>query len=306
MKNILGLDLGTNSIGWVWIQSKVPQQTDDCPSSSEYLMPDCATIRMAGSRVLPMDGKMLSGFESGLAVSKTKERTTYRMARRVNERFQLRRERLNRVLRILGFLPAHYAACLDRYGKIDEEKNVTIPWEPTTDGKRKFLFYASFLEMKERFHEHHPNLEKIPLDWTLYYLRTKALQQAITKEELAWVLHSFNQKRGYNQSRDEVKDEDESQKKEEYVKVKVVSVVDSGEKKKGKTSYIVTTESNLQFTTENAAAPSWLDKEREFIVTTKLNPTGLPKMNQEGRIDCTVRIPKEEDWELKKKNAQKP
>lgn len=303
MKNILGLDLGTNSIGWAWIQSKVPQQTDDCPSSSEYLMPDCATIRMAGSRVLPMDGKMLSGFESGLAVSKTKERTTYRMARRVNERFQLRRERLNRVLRILGFLPAHYAACLDRYGKIDEEKNVTIPWEPTADGKRKFLFYASFLEMKERFHEHHPNLEKIPLDWTLYYLRTKALQQAITKEELAWVLHSFNQKRGYNQSRDEVKDEDASQK-EEYVKVKVVSVVDSGEKKKGKPSYIVTTESNLQFTTENAAAPSWLDKEREFIVTTKLNPTGLPKMNQEGRIDCTVRIPKEEDWELKKKRTE--
>lgn len=309
MKNILGLDLGTNSIGWAWIQSKVPQQTDDCPSSSEYLMPDCATIRMAGSRVIPMDGSLLSDFKSGEAVSKTKERTKHRMARRVNERFQLRRERLNRVLRILGFLPAHYAACLDRYGKIDEEKNVTIPWEPTADGKRKFLFYASFLEMKERFHEHHPNLEKIPLDWTLYYLRTKALQQAITKEELAWVLHSFNQKRGYNQSRNEVKEvtkneEKKEEEKKEYKNERVVSVVDSGEKKKGKTSYIVTTESNLQFTTENAAAPSWLDKELEFIVTTKLNPTGLPKMNQKGRIDCTVRIPKEEDWELKKKRTE--
>jgi hypothetical protein len=40
---------------------------------------------------------------------------------------------------------------------------------------------------------------KIPYDWTIYYLRKKALLQAISKEELAWLLLNFNQKRYRNQ-----------------------------------------------------------------------------------------------------------
>ena len=34
---------------------------------------------------------------------------------------------------------------------------------------------------------------QIPYDWTIYYLRKKALTEAISKEELAWVLLNFNQ-----------------------------------------------------------------------------------------------------------------
>ena len=41
----------------------------------------------------------------------------------------------------------------------------------------------------------------VPYDWTIYYLRKKALSQKIEKEELAWILLNFNQKRGYYQLR---------------------------------------------------------------------------------------------------------
>ena len=47
------------------------------------------------------------------------------------------------------------------------------------------------------FRLHQPELvannKKVPYDWTIYYLRKKALTQKITKEELAWLLLSFNQ-----------------------------------------------------------------------------------------------------------------
>lgn len=38
--------------------------------------------------------------------------------------------------------------------------------------------------------------KKIPYDWTLFYLRKKALTQKIKKEELAWILLNFNQNEG--------------------------------------------------------------------------------------------------------------
>lgn len=88
-RNIIGLDLGTNSIGWSWIQqliSPIPTQP------SEYLFDGTPIIRMSGSRIIPMPGDVTGSFERGETISKTKDRTAKRMARRMNERFQLRRE----------------------------------------------------------------------------------------------------------------------------------------------------------------------------------------------------------------------
>ena len=101
--NIIGLDLGTNSIGWSWIQQLIsPTPTQP----SEYLFNGTPIIRMSGSRIIPMPGDVTGSFERGETISKTKDRTAKRMARRMNERFQLRRERLNRVLNIMGFARA--------------------------------------------------------------------------------------------------------------------------------------------------------------------------------------------------------
>lgn len=61
--------------------------------------------------------------------------------------------------------------------------------------------------MLEDFRHSQPQLlldgRKVPYDWTIYYLRKKALTEKISKEELAWILLNFNQKRGYFQLRGE-------------------------------------------------------------------------------------------------------
>src|SRR5690606_41445096 len=74
----------------------------------------------------------------------------------------------------------------------------------------------SFYEMLEEFKNFQPDFLKdkngndclIPYDWTIYYLRKKALTQKIEKEELAWIILNFNQKRGYYQLRGEDLDEE--------------------------------------------------------------------------------------------------
>lgn len=197
MKNILGLDLGTNSIGWALIQ----QNSEDKKGN----------ILGAGSRILPMSQDILGKFDSGQSISQTAERTGFRGVRRLRERHLLRRERLHRVLNILGFLPEHYRKHIDfekRFGQFIPESEPKLPYiiiEETQ--KSDFLFIKSFNEMLVDFSKHQPQLlennKKIPYDWTIYYLRKKALTEKIKKEELAWLLLNFNQKRGYYQLRGE-------------------------------------------------------------------------------------------------------
>ena len=93
MKNILGLDLGTNSIGWAVV---------NIPSEAESLPDRQGRIRGDGSRVIPMDAAQLGDFSKGNTVSQTRERTFRRSARRLQERSKLRRERLHRILRLMG------------------------------------------------------------------------------------------------------------------------------------------------------------------------------------------------------------
>lgn len=202
MKKILGLDLGTNSVGWAVINSVVNDE------GKEQLV----NISSCGSRIIPMDAATLGDFDKGNSKSPVAERTRLRGVRRLLERSLLRRERLHRVLSVMEFLPEHYASQLDRYGKFLPEREPKLAWYQDETGKYRFLFQDSFNEMLEDFRQHHPELvaegKKIPYDWTIYYLRKKALSQKITKEELAWILLNFNQKRGYYQLRGEEEKEE--------------------------------------------------------------------------------------------------
>ena len=195
MKRILGLDLGTNSIGWASLLA-------DVDSKGKIVL---KYIEAAGSRIIPMDAATLGDFDRGNSISQTAERTRLRGIRHLLERCLLRRERLHRVLDILGFLPSHYSQALNRYGQIKEGEEPKLAWRKNEMGKNEFLFTESFNEMLEDFRLTHPELvgKKVPYDWTIYYLRKKALTQKISKEELAWVLLNFNQKRGYYQLRGE-------------------------------------------------------------------------------------------------------
>ena len=90
MKKILGLDLGTNSIGWAVV----------CHSDTDG-QTERKWIEMAGSRIIPMDAAILGDFDKGNSKSQTSERTGFRGIRRLRERVLLRRERLHKVLKLI-------------------------------------------------------------------------------------------------------------------------------------------------------------------------------------------------------------
>lgn len=282
MAKILGLDLGTNSIGWAVVDNEKK------------------IIEAAGSRIIPMDAGLMGDFEKGNSISFTAARTGYRGMRRLHERFLLRRERLLRVLNIMGFLPEHFSSQLDRYGKLTNGSEPKLAWREGTNGKPEFIFKNSFAEMVNEFQQAGYD-GKIPYDWTIYYLRKKALNNPLTKEELAWVLMQFNQKRGYNQLRGKT-DEDapESPDTMEFHELRVIQVEDSGEKdKKDGTWYNVTLENGWVYRRAFRIAPEWEGKTRPFIATYKLDKDGNRKEGQP-----SLRSPEEKDWGLRKIKTQ--
>lgn len=285
-RKILGLDLGTNSIGWAVVN-------DNEESKS---------IASAGSRIIPMDAAQMGDFESGNSVSQTANRTAARGARRLYERRALRRERLNRVLSILGFLPPHYAKELNRYGQLNKGAEPKLAWS-TENGKSVFLFQPSFVEMTREFAIAQPQLvangKKIAYDWTIYYLRKKALTQPVTKHELAWILLQFNQKRGYNQARGE-EDETKANEKKELKTLKVVEVRDTGEVSKGRIWYEVVLENGDIYKRQSAYPLDWVGKVKDFIVTTKLNEDGSEATYKDGKVKRSFSAPQEDDWGLRK------
>lgn len=302
MRTILGLDLGTNSIGW----AKVCINDD-----GNYVR----EIKL-GSRIIPMSQDTLSNFDKGVTDSPTAARTGFRGIRRIRERVLQRRERLHRVLHVMGFLPSHYEKAIGwnreeatTYGKFLDNGEPKLAWERQEDGSMRFLFMDSFHEMMADFAKCQPGLvadgRKIPLDWTLYYLRKKALTQAIKKEELAWILLNFNQKRGYYQLRGE-EDEEDPTKREEYYELKVVSVEAAEEGKGGNTWYNVTLENGWIYRRQSKIELNdWTGKIRQFIVTTEYEKDGITiKKDKNGEVKRSFRAPSEDDWGLRKKRTE--
>lgn len=285
-KHILGLDLGTNSIGWALVKEEAGNRS----------------IAAAGSRIIPMDAALMGNFESGNSISQTANRTAARSARRLYERRALRRERLNRVLSLLGCLPPHYACALNDYGQFKKGAEPKLAWA-TADGKPVFLFLPAFEEMTRDFALAQPQLvadgKKIAYDWTIYYLRKKALTQPVTKQELAWILLQFNQKRGYNQARDEEEDAKPNEKKE-LLSLKVIEIRDTGEVTKGRTWYEVVLENGDIYKRQSAYPLDWASKVKDFIVTTKLNEDGSAATDKDGNPKRSFSAPQDDDWGLRK------
>lgn len=300
-KNILGLDLGTNSIGWA-----IVSYDKDSDSKPEIKL---------GSRIIPMSQDTLGKFDSGVTESPTADRTSYRGTRRLRERCLLRRERMFRVLHTSGMLPKHFdyalgwdKSCNKTFGKFIDQSQPKIAWYKDENGVMQFLFKSSFDEMINDFAANQPELvkdgKKVPYDWTLYYLRKKALTHPISAEELAWILLSFNQKRGYYQLRGEEEEEKED-KLVEYYELKVVSVEDSGEKKGSDTWYNVTLENGWIYRrASRVSLDNWVGLTKEFIVTTQLEADGSIKLDKDGNPRRSFRAPLPDDWTLQKKRIE--
>ena len=297
-KRILGLDLGTNSIGWALVEHDFEKKHGQ--------------ILGMGSRIIPISQDILGDFGKGNSVSQTAERTGYRSVRRLRERHLLRRERLHRILNILGFLPKHYAGQIDfdkRFGKFFAKTEPKLAYH-----EREFIFRSSFCEMLEDFKKHQSEILKdkdgndclVPYDWTIYFLRKKALTEKISKEELAWIILNFNQKRGYYQLRDEEEEENKN-KKVEFHSLKIVDVVtDAESNRKGETWYSLHLENGWIYRrSSKIALDDWKNKVKDFIVTTDLNDDGTEKTDKDGEVKRSFRAPGADDWTLLKKKTEK-
>ena len=292
-KRVLGLDLGTNSIGWALVN-----YIEDI--GNHILNP--SEIINIGSRIIPMDAATLSDFDNGNLKTQTAERTRYRSARRLRERHLLRRERLHRILNILGFLPEHYSIHISfgrNPGQFLPDVEPKIAYSKNTEtGRYEFYYTSSFTEMMEDFAKYQPDIvkdgRKVPYDWTIYYLRKKALTDKITKEELAWLMLHFNQKRGYYQQRGEEEDINEAK---EYCEIKIINIEDSGDKKGDAIWYNVHLENGDIYKRSSRVPLDWVGKTKEFIVTSKIDKDGNEKRSYS--------IPTPDDWTLVKKRTEK-
>ena len=91
MKKILGLDLGTNSIGWA-----VVNEAENVNEKS--------SIVKVGVRVNPLTVDEQINFEKGKSITTNADRTLKRSMRRNLQRYKLRRESLIEVLKEQGFI----------------------------------------------------------------------------------------------------------------------------------------------------------------------------------------------------------
>ncbi|MDR1848312.1 MAG: hypothetical protein LBR17_09415, partial [Bacteroidales bacterium] len=88
-KRILGLDLGSASIGWAMLEE-----------GDNY-----TKILGLGSRIIPYDGTEGQDFAKGTGESRNALRTKSRTARKGYDRYQLRRKYLVEVLLKNGMMP---------------------------------------------------------------------------------------------------------------------------------------------------------------------------------------------------------
>ncbi len=235
MKKILGLDIGTNSIGWSLIERDEEKET--------------GKIVGIGSRIIPTDVELLSNYETGLAASKNAGRRQARGARRLKQRYKIRRERLIDTLKFLDWITADYKP-----------------------GSKITIAEATLKEMRSAF-----GTDQISDDWVVYYLRHKALKQQIEKKELAMVLYHMNQRRGFKSNRKagneipkEDGDEGEGKKKREK-RVEIVTVEkieDSGEKYKNSTVFTVWLNDGRKGTITRQTKPEWEKQSIELEITT--------------------------------------
>ena len=88
-KKILGLDLGSTSIGFALIEEVNNKKK----------------IVTMGSRIIPLNIDDKNQFSQGQAISKNKDRTTQRTARKGLDRYQQRRLKLGKELKKLNMYP---------------------------------------------------------------------------------------------------------------------------------------------------------------------------------------------------------
>ncbi len=105
MKRVLGLDLGSSSIGWAVIEENSEEVVSDATSSQRD------KILGIGSRIIPLTTEESTQFTKGQALTKNADRTFKRTQRKGYDRYQLRRALLLEELSRLGMYSGSTLKC---------------------------------------------------------------------------------------------------------------------------------------------------------------------------------------------------
>ncbi len=170
MKKILGLDIGTTSIGWAIVEATDEKNINDITGKEAEtdinntrigIHEDAVGVRIIAQDTERFDKGLTLNDPKGSTLTPTANRRVKRGIRRMKSRYKLRRDKLGRVLDFIGMNPdkAYYT---DKKGKRGEYNDI---------GK------------------------------AIYELRDKSIKERISLNELGRVLLHLNQWRGYSSDR---------------------------------------------------------------------------------------------------------
>ncbi|MBS1731359.1 MAG: hypothetical protein JSS67_11400 [Bacteroidetes bacterium] len=292
MKKVLGLDIGTNSIGWAFIETNAYEHHPETLDGK---------IIQLGSRIIPMDADAMNKFETGNPESKAAGRRQARSARRLNQRYKLRRTRLIEALKILGWLPVEFPTEFKKLKKHNINKYLHF----SDDLKKETAGFFGISGLKTTKGEEF----EISEDWIIYFLKTKALHTKISLPELARILYHYNQRRGFKSSRKDAKIEDETKEIkyplfEKWVEiVTITSIIEKG-KGEGKDSEctfyeLVCKTPTLEFTAikKRKNPLDWLNKNIEVEITKKTT--------KDLSVNYTISEVDPNAWESRKRALEK-
>lgn len=291
MKKILGLDIGTNSIGWAFIESNAYENPETLNGK----------IIQLGSRIIPMDADAMSKFETGNPESKAAGRRQARGARRLIQRYKLRRTRLIKALKILDWIPKEFPIDFKKLEK--HNINKYLPFSENLQ-KEAANFFGVAGKKTTKGTEY-----LISEDWIIYFLKVKALHSQISLPELARILYHYNQRRGFKSSRKDNKIEEESteikypiyEKWVEIVTITSIKEIGKGEgKDRDYTFYELTCKtSELEFTAikKRKNPLDWLNKNIEVEITKKTT--------KDQNVNYTISEVDQNAWESRKRALEK-
>lgn len=190
MKKILGLDIGTTSIGWAIVEASDEKKIND--KINVIAETDINNDRIGihkdavGVRIISQDTGNLMSFNKGEKLSNgsstltpTANRRVKRGSRKLKSRYKLRRGKLHQVLDYLKMLPDGINKIIDSNGCQKFTQNKNGKYYTAQKGKR----------------------ESNDIGKAIYELRERAIREKVSLPELGRILLHLNQWRGYSSDR---------------------------------------------------------------------------------------------------------
>jgi CRISPR-associated endonuclease Csn1 len=191
MKYILGLDIGTNSIGWALLQAE---------EQGKRLLP--IGIERTGVRIFQAGCDPKSNIEKGMTISSAEGRREARMLRRGIFRDSQRLRRAFRLLQEAGLLPG----------------------DPNRPSERDRIIKKLDADLREKWEQKllaegmDAALVKVAVHHNLpYFLRARGLDEKLEPHEIGRAFYQLSQRRGFQSSRKNLKVKENEEKDQNQI-----------------------------------------------------------------------------------------